>query len=43
MTQAQYLIPPLGKKSCSDNDVNLKTKGRKNKGKEKLNEHVGIW
>lgn len=43
-TPAEYLIPPVGaRQSCSNVDVNLKTKDRKKEGNEKFNEHVGIW
>lgn len=43
LTTAEYLIYPVGARRSRSNDVVMKTKGIKKEGKEKLNEHVGIW
>lgn len=42
LTPDEFLLPPVAAtQSCSN--VNLKTKGAEEEGKQKLNEHVGIW
>lgn len=37
LTPAEYIIPPVGaRQSCGDDDVNLKTKGRKKEAKGEI-------